>query len=102
MSVEGRESGASEEASARGFRTTPWAGAALVVVFALHALLTFHFYPPAVVWGSQPLVGADFDTHFGQASRFVQTMKTWGQIWSYDPSLLAGRPAGVLFDCDSY
>ena len=74
---------------------------AFLFVFAGHTLLTFHFYRPEVIWADLPLLGADFDTHFGHASRFVQAMKGWGEIWSYDPSLLAGHPAGVLFDLDN-
>lgn len=81
------------------FGLAPLAGAVLVLL--LHTLLVFHFEPPSVFLGERAVEGGDFDTHYGQVSRFVDAMDGWGQIWSYDPSLLAGRPAGVLFDCDT-
>lgn len=75
--------------------------AVITATLALHTILTFHFLPPSVFLADVALVGADFDTHYGQVARFIEAMQRWGHIWSYDPSLLAGRPAGVLFDCDT-
>ncbi|HMJ16188.1 MAG TPA: hypothetical protein VK524_32460 [Polyangiaceae bacterium] len=74
---------------------------ALLAIFAGHVLLTFYFERPESFLNDLPVMGADFDTHYGQASRFVDAMRGYGKTWSYDPSLLAGRPAGVFFDCDN-
>jgi len=80
-------------------RSASWFG--LAALSLLHAALTFHFDPPDVILSAEPLSGADFDTHYGQTLRFARAMDGWGRTWSYDPSLLAGRPAGALFDCDN-
>ncbi|HMJ16437.1 MAG TPA: hypothetical protein VK524_33715, partial [Polyangiaceae bacterium] len=72
-----------------------------LVLLVGHTRLCLYFEPPAAFWNAVPLRSGDFDTHFGQASRFADAMRGWGKIWSYDPSLLAGHPAGVLFDCDN-
>ncbi|HEY6562098.1 MAG TPA: hypothetical protein VI072_32750 [Polyangiaceae bacterium] len=77
------------------------AALALLVIFAGHTFLTFYFERPESFLSDVPVYGADFDTHFGQASRFVDTMRGYRRTWSYDPSLLAGRPAGVFWDCDN-
>lgn len=78
-----------------------WPGAAFVLVCVFQGWLTFYFERPEAFLRDEPVLGGDFDTHFGQAARFVDSMRGFQKTWSYDVALLAGRPAGVLFDCDN-
>ncbi len=68
---------------------------------ALHAGLTLYFVPPAVVLGGDPIAGLDFDAHYQQTLRAVEAHRASGRTWSYDPHLLAGHPAGTVFDADN-
>jgi hypothetical protein len=70
-----------------------------VVIF--HTLLTFYFERPSVILSDEPLRGEDFDIHFGQVTRFIDAYTGWGQIWSYDPSILAGQPEGAICDANT-
>jgi len=76
-----------------------WLGAALVI--AGHLLLVQHFIDPDALLSTSPLRGGDYDTHVGQTYRMMRSLEHWGETWSYDVSLLAGQPAGTIFDADN-
>lgn len=76
-----------------------WLGALCAI--ALHLLLLDYVLPPEAVLDRVPLHGADYDTHIGQAYRMAHSLRRWGEVWSYDPQLLAGFPAGTIFDADN-
>ncbi len=69
---------------------------ALAAIVALHAAFTFHFVPPTLVLGSEPIVGLDYDLHYEQTLRAVEAYRGAGRYWSYDPHLLAGQLSGVM------
>ena len=71
------------------------------LLFAAHVAMTSYVLHPALVFSPKPLRGDDYDTHIGQTFRFIEAMRDYGQPWSYSPSLLAGHPAGVIFDGDN-
>lgn len=75
--------------------------AALGAVVAVHVGLMLYFAPPGVVLGDGPIVGADFETHYEQALRAVDSYRVSGRMWGYDPRLLAGMPSGTIFDADN-
>jgi len=54
-----------------------------------------------VILSEEPLRAEDFDGHFGQVTRFIEAFSGWGESWSYDHRLLAGRPAGAICDANT-
>ena len=74
---------------------------AVALVLGLHLLCFLHFMPPAVWWTDQPILGVDYETHVAQVWRAIEGLDGWGRSWVYDVRLLAGSPAGVIFDADN-
>jgi hypothetical protein len=70
-------------------------------VLGIHGALLLHFEPPALVLGRAPIALLDFDTHYEQTKRAVEASRRSGRLWGYDPHLLAGMPAGAIFDADN-
>jgi hypothetical protein len=74
----------------------------LAVVFALiHVALVNHFVPAHQMFSGDPVHGIDYDLHVGQIYHVVEALDRWGKSWSYNVSLLAGYPAGVITDSGS-
>ncbi len=74
---------------------------AVVALLGLHLLCFNHFMPLAVWWTDQPILGVDYETHVAQVWRAIEGLDGWGHSWVYDVQLLAGTPAGVIFDADN-
>jgi len=74
---------------------------AVALVLGLHLLCFLHFLPPSVWWTDQPILGVDYETHVAQVWRAIEGLDGWGRSWVYDVRLLAGSPAGVIFDADN-
>lgn len=74
---------------------------AVAALLGLHLLCFNHFMPLAVWWTDQPILGVDYETHVAQVWRAIEGLDGWGRSWVYDPHLLAGTPAGVIFDADN-
>jgi hypothetical protein len=73
----------------------------LAAVVALHLLLTFYFERPDLIFSEEPNGWLDFDTHINQAWVVTEALDEWGEIWAYDPQVLAGFPHGVIFNADN-
>ena len=74
---------------------------ATLAVLGLHTLCFLYFAPPATWWTDQPILGVDYETHVAQVWRALEGFDGWGRSWVYDVRLLAGVPAGVIFDADN-
>ncbi len=75
--------------------------AALAVVYLVHLGLVIYACPPGVMFGGDPIMGVDYQTHFEQTSTVSEAITRFGRTWAYDPNLLAGQPAGLIFDVDN-
>jgi len=84
--------------------TPPRRGAfalAMLALLGLHTLCFTYFVPTAVWFSDQPILGVDYETHVAQVWRALESLDGWGRGWAYDVRLLAGSPAGVIFDADN-
>jgi hypothetical protein len=73
----------------------------IVLIVAIHVVLTIYFEPLAVIFGEEPISHRDFHTHAEQAWRVTEALDGWGRSWAYDVQLLAGYPNGTVFDTDN-
>jgi len=71
------------------------------LIYSLHLGLVAVACPPDLLFGGEPVFGVDYPTHYGQAIALGESLSSAGRTWAYDPSLLAGHPAGLFFDADS-
>lgn len=76
-------------------------GAALAAVFAVHFALLTWFAPPRVLFSKEPVVVVDYALHAYQVDRALSAFRASGQLWGWDPLVLAGQPAGVAEDLTS-
>lgn len=67
----------------------------------LHAALLAYFVDPRLLRPNEPVISYDYALHFYQVRRAVETLRTWGEGFSYDPFVLAGQPAGAVEDLTS-
>ncbi len=74
---------------------------AWIALIGLHVLLVAYTFPLDVVFGDGPLGGADYQTHYQHTHTLLQVRTQLGQVWAYDPNLLAGHPSGLIFDVDN-
>ena len=72
-----------------------------VLIYLLHLALVYWAAPPEILLGEEPVFGVDYPTHYGQALAMGEALERFGRTWSYDPSMLAGHPAGLFFDADN-
>ncbi len=79
-------------------RRARWALAGVVTV---HLALVAYYFPPALLVGGEPIATYDHAMHVYQAARAVEAFRGWGQLWSYDPFVLAGQPANAVEDLTS-
>lgn len=71
------------------------------LLFAVHLGLISYFIGFERALSDEPIQGDDFDTHIGQTYRVLEGLERFGHTWVYDVDLLAGNPAGVIFDADN-
>lgn len=74
---------------------------AVGLVLALHLVLLQEHLPWSAAMSDQPIAGDDYDTHLGQTYRLLGALRSAGKHWAYAPTLLAGFPAGAIFDADN-
>ena len=72
-----------------------------LVIYLVHLLLVAVACPQEAFFAGEPVHGVDYPTHYGQALAVSEALETTGRTWAYDPSLLAGHPAGLFFDADN-
>ncbi|MFH1131930.1 MAG: hypothetical protein V1754_11385 [Pseudomonadota bacterium] len=70
-------------------------------IYAIHIGLIAHALPFEVLLSDQPFDGTDYQTHYQQTSTISDMVDQFGKFWGYDPNLLAGQPAGLIFDVDN-
>lgn len=73
----------------------------LVVAIALHLGLLVYFTPARLFLARLPIHTFDYALHVYQVDRAVTAFRQTGHLWSYDPFVLAGQPAGVVEDLTS-
>lgn len=70
--------------------------------YLLHLGLVWYACPAKVVWGGEPFLGLDYQTHYEQTRVLCESLRQYGQIWAYDPNLLSGIPTGLVFEVDNH
>lgn len=78
---------------------TPWRALAAIAVAHLAAFA--YFMPARVLLSRDPIATIDYALHLYQTDRAVRAFRESGQLWSWDPLMLAGQPAGVVEDLTS-
>jgi hypothetical protein len=73
----------------------------LAAVVALHLALLAYFAPPKLLFSKQPVQTVDYALHLYQVDRAREAFRGWHKLWSWDPQVLAGQPAGVVEDLTS-
>jgi hypothetical protein len=76
-------------------------GAILGAAGLLHLALLFYFTPLNVPLSGLPFHTFDYALHAYQVDRAVQAFQHTGHLWSYDPFVLSGHPAGAIEDVTS-
>jgi hypothetical protein len=79
----------------------PVARVLLALAVLLHVGLIAYFVDPGLLTSGEPVLTYDYALHVYQVQRAVEAFETWGKLWSYDPFVLAGQPAGVVEDLTS-
>jgi|GEM_PF-468279 hypothetical protein len=74
---------------------------ALPVIYAIHLFLVLYALPIDVLLDHRPFDGTDYQTHYQQLTTLTEMVDDFGHLWGYDPNLLAGQPAGLIFDVDN-
>ena len=74
---------------------------AWTVLFVLHIAYLAYAIPPSVIFSDLPYDGVDYQTHYEQLKIVKELLEKYGHLWGYDPFLLAGQPAGLIFDVDN-
>lgn len=71
------------------------------VIYGIHLFLILYALPIDVLLDPRPFDGTDYQTHYQQLTTLTEMVDTFGHLWGYDPNLLAGQPAGLIFDVDN-
>ncbi|MCA9666019.1 MAG: hypothetical protein KC503_10540 [Myxococcales bacterium] len=71
------------------------------VIYGLHVAVVFHAIRPSVIESPLNYEGVDYQTHLEQTKTIAYLLERYGHLWGYDPNLLAGQPAGLIFDVDN-
>jgi hypothetical protein len=81
----------------------PRRAAAYVVYIAtaLHLGLLVYFFPFRIFGLKLPIYEYDYALHAYQVDRALRAFEAYGRLWSYDPFVLAGQPAGAVEDLTS-
>jgi hypothetical protein len=72
----------------------------LLFILLIHLLALCLFFPPDEVVNDKPVVTLDHSIHYYQIVRSREVLWNYATVHSYDPSFMAGYPAGALFDID--
>jgi hypothetical protein len=91
----------SERAGSPRLESKTAIGAVLGVAGLLHALLLLYFTPLKALLSGLPFHTFDYALHAYQVDRAVRAFHDSGRLWSYDPFVLAGHPAGAIEDVTS-
>ena len=73
----------------------------LVLACAVHAALLLYYFPFRILGQKLPVYEYDYALHAYQVDRALRAFVEHGSLWSYDPLVLAGQPAGVVEDLTS-
>jgi len=73
----------------------------VALAVALHAVLLAYFFPPRLLSAKRPILEYDYALHAYQVDRALSAFLAHGKLWSYDPFVLAGQPAGAVEDLTS-
>jgi hypothetical protein len=68
---------------------------------ALHLALLAYFFPFEIFGKNLPVFEYDYALHAYQIDRALRAFESHGRLWSYDPFVLAGQPAGAVEDLTS-
>jgi hypothetical protein len=82
-------------------RRDPLGRAVLAVAATLHLALLAYYTPLRAVFSNTPFHTYDYALHVYQVDRAARAFEGFGHLWSYDPFLLAGQPAGAVEDLTS-
>ena len=74
---------------------------ALGGILAVHVALVLYYAPPSTMFGDHAVATYDYSLHAYQVQRAVEAYRGFGHLWSYDPFVLAGQPAGAVEDLTS-
>lgn len=67
----------------------------------LQVALLLYFAPWRLLASTTPISTYDYGLHVYQVERADAAFRQFGHLWSYDPFVLAGQPAGVVEDLTS-
>ncbi|HEX3598232.1 MAG TPA: hypothetical protein VHU80_24160 [Polyangiaceae bacterium] len=76
-------------------------GTVLAVAVALHAALLAYFFPARLFAKKLPILEYDYALHAYQVDRALSAFESHHALFSYDPLVLAGQPAGAIEDLTS-
>src|SRR5262249_4935381 len=77
------------------------ASAVLSVASVLHAALLAYAFPWKLFAERRPVFEYDYALHAYQVDRALSAFQSHGRLFSYDPFVLAGQPAGAVEDLTS-
>ncbi len=67
----------------------------------LYGLLFLYYFPLDQLFSNVPYRRVDLTTHWYNADLISRALEQSGRAWAYDPTFMAGYPAGTLFDVDN-
>lgn len=67
----------------------------------LYGLVFLYYFPFDHLFNNEPYRRVDLTTHFYNAVVISNALEQSGRAWAYDPTFMAGYPAGTLFDVDN-
>jgi hypothetical protein len=73
----------------------------LLSAAGLHAALLVYFFPWRLFASKLPVFEYDYALHAYQVDRALAAFESHGKLWSYDPLVLSGQPAGAIEDLTS-
>ena len=73
----------------------------LVLIFILCIFSIFILLPVDCILKGSPVYSDDYSLHYYNCLHNKEMLLNFGKTWGYDPFLLAGYPAGVLFAADA-
>lgn len=76
-------------------------GLLLALGGGLHVALLAYYVPLRLAFAGVPFHTYDYALHVYQVDRAARAFIASGRLWSYDPLLLAGQPAGAVEDVTS-
>ena len=71
---------------------------ALALVFLLHLIALFLFFPPSELLHSEPVLNVDYSVHTYRVHVYREALHTSGTPWGYDPDISAGATMDPAHD----